>query len=310
MDTATTVRHFQGLDRGGVQFGRHLPSDLVTLLVLKDPRPRDRIEPHPDRPSRPQRSDAVRPVVHRDLPLAVHPPTDHVPRHQVPDPLQVPVRLLPRRVIGTTRVPQPGISLQTPPDIDDRIQLTLPAIQLVEAPLQLPRGPAAIRLRPLLAHPLGSLHDAVGLGPAWRVVGHGDAQARQPADQVGGQVPARAPRGAVVDPQSLGRPQRVKAWRKACCVAWGSTWVQRPRGENGRLQDGPRRLIDDPQPGDEAPVPERDQFGRVDLPGQVGLARPTADARRPDRRRGRPRPAARNQRCRVRGSGRGHSGRR
>ena len=57
-------------------------------------------------------------------------------------------------------------------------------------------------------------------------------------------------------------------------MARGSTWVQKPRGENVRPQEGPGRLVHDPKPADFGLVGQWDVFGGVDLPGLMGRLGP------------------------------------
>ncbi|MGH7752026.1 MAG: hypothetical protein ACREN5_04355, partial [Gemmatimonadales bacterium] len=53
-------------------------------------------------------------------------------------------------------------------------------------------------------------------------------------------------------------------------MAAGGTCNHFPRGENGRLQDGPAALIDDPQPADPPARTEGDELLGIHLPDVVG----------------------------------------
>jgi hypothetical protein len=110
----------------------------------------------------------------------------------------------------------------------------------------------------------------------------------------------RDPQGAPLSTRS--RRGRPHLWNERLRASWacrGSTWVQNPRGENVRPQDGPGRLVDDPKPADLGLVRDRDMLRGVDLPGLMGMRGSNGGRRRPDptagRRRGEvggPRPSA------------------
>ena len=97
------------------------------------------------------------------------------------------------------------MGLQPGPALHRRVALALPAVRHVQATLQVGRRLAGRRLGPPLADPLRTLDHAVGLRATRRVGRDGDPQPGQPADQVGGQVAARPPGRAVVDPQPFGQ---------------------------------------------------------------------------------------------------------
>src|SRR5262245_13277014 len=94
----------------------------------------------------------------------------------------------------------------------------------------------------------------------------------------GGQSPAE-PHGPPLSTRRVaGKPQRAKTFRNSACTATGGTWSHLPRGENGRLQNGPATLIDDPQPTHALARLEADQFGGIDLPDVMGPGRPLGAA--------------------------------
>jgi hypothetical protein len=60
-------------------------------------------------------------------------------------------------------------------------------------------------------------------------------------------------------------------------VSRGATWLQDPRGENHRPQDGAAGLVDRPEPTDPGAVSQGDLFGGIDLPGLVRRGGPARD---------------------------------
>jgi hypothetical protein len=85
----------------------------------------------------------------------------------------------------------------------------------------------------------------------------------------------RDPQGAPLSTRSRsGRPQSWNDRLRLVWVARGSTWVQHPRGENVRPQDGPGGLVQDPQPTHFGLVGQWDVLRGIDLPGLMRLSGP------------------------------------
>lgn len=260
-----------------------LAADLVAGLILEGPRAGQRVESHPDHTISPRQADPIRPVVDRQLALAVDSPGHPVGRHQVPDPGQLPGSGLARRVVRPARVAQPGMRLQPGSASHRRISLALPAVHDFEPSRQLLGRPARRRLGPPLADPLRSLDHAVGLGAARRVGRDRDAQPGQPADQVGGQVAARPPGGAVVDSQPLGQPPPAEEPpQRRLGLAWvdlGPTSQGGKRPSPGRPRS-PRRRPATNWPGPRRPgrSARRRRPARSDGAGWPGPRKSRADA--------------------------------
>jgi hypothetical protein len=89
--------------------------------------------------------------------------------HQLPNFRQLPGPGFRGRLIQPARVSQPRIGLQVTSPLHRRVTLALPAVHHVQSVLQLRRRLAGRGLGPLLANPLRTLENLVGLGQAWRV---------------------------------------------------------------------------------------------------------------------------------------------
>jgi hypothetical protein len=83
-----------------------------------------------------------------------------------------------------------------------------------------------------------------------------------------------------------GWPQCSNDRLRLVWVARGSTWVQHPRGENVRPQDGPGGLVQDPKPGDFGLVGQGDVLRGIDLPGLMRLPGPRGTGPGPPTGRG------------------------
>jgi hypothetical protein len=210
MDSVSPMSHFHLPHRLPAQFSRVLAADLVPLLILECPCPLQRVESDPDDLPRPRHADVVRPVVHRDLAPSLHSTWHAMHPDQFPDLPQIPARLLPGQVVGTSGVLQARMGLQAGSASHARITLALHPVHDFQTLLQLDARPAGPGLAPPLADPLRPFHHPVVLGGSGRIGGHLDVQPRQPADQVGGQVASRSPGRAVVDSQSLGATPPLK----------------------------------------------------------------------------------------------------